>query len=59
MPYLSEMFKKVKDSGLGENPGFYTMEIAHDDWCDLINDKGECNCNPDIKPPEKGGYENE
>ena len=24
------------------------MEIAHDDWCDFINNHGECNCEPII-----------
>ena len=24
------------------------MDIAHDDWCNLLHKKGYCNCNPDI-----------
>jgi hypothetical protein len=35
-------------------PGFvHTMDVYHDDWCDLLAGKGPCNCNPDVKPPKK------
>tara|TARA_Y100000310_G_C20678913_1_gene814725 strand:- start:1916 stop:2122 length:207 start_codon:yes stop_codon:yes gene_type:complete len=26
--------------------------IAHDDWCDLLNEKGYCNCDPDVRLEE-------
>jgi hypothetical protein len=28
------------------------VTIAHDDWCDLLNGRGPCNCDPDIGLPE-------
>lgn len=30
------------------SPGLYYCRIAHDDWCDFLNDRGKCNCNPEI-----------
>jgi hypothetical protein len=35
--------------------------VAHDDWCLLLNGKGECNCDPEISyraappPPARTG----
>lgn len=26
-----------------------TAAVAHDDWCDALNDGGYCNCDPDIR----------
>jgi len=24
------------------------VEVQHDNWCDLLNRKGPCNCHPDM-----------
>jgi len=45
MPYFEEMLKQAKNLDLSK-PGLVLMTIAHDDWCDLLSGKGECNCNP-------------
>jgi hypothetical protein len=31
-------------------PGLHFLGVYHDDWCDKINGKGPCNCNPETKP---------
>lgn len=31
-------------------PGIHMISVSHDNWCDkLKNNKGMCNCNPDIE----------
>jgi hypothetical protein len=30
------------------------IDIYHDDWCDLLANRGYCNCNPDVKLRPKG-----
>ena len=36
-----------------ENPGLasglYAVEVCHDDWCDLLRQRGFCNCDPKVK----------
>ena len=35
--------------GLIKKGAINLMNVAHDDWCDLLKDKSkECNCDPDI-----------
>lgn len=29
-------------------PGLHYVDIGHDDWCDYLNGRGPCNCEPDI-----------
>ena len=52
MPYLEKMFEQVKNLDLSK-PGVFQMNIAHDDWCDLLTGKGECNCNPTVTPAKE------
>ena len=41
--------KKVADLGLTLAPGAeMTMDFAHDNWCDALNGRGFCNCDPDV-----------
>jgi hypothetical protein len=58
MPYLEEMLKQAKKLDLSK-PGVFQMNIAHDDWCDLLTGKGDCNCNPDITIGRKNQNEKE
>lgn len=40
---------KVMEHGLrfANEPGaFYDTDVRHDDWCDLLNNRGFCNCDP-------------
>jgi hypothetical protein len=35
--------------GLVAGPGaLRTLDIAHDTWCDALNGRGFCNCDPGI-----------
>jgi hypothetical protein len=35
-------------------PGqLYSQGIYHDSWCDLLNDRGPCNCEPILGVPEQ------
>jgi hypothetical protein len=31
------------------SPGVYNVLVRHDSWCRLLNNRGPCNCNPDIE----------
>ena len=53
MPYLEDALKKIKETYIVKQPGFYVMEIAHDSWCNILNGGSECNCNPDVRLPKK------
>jgi hypothetical protein len=33
--------------------GLYVTDVAHDDWCDLLAGKGQCNCNPSVSAPRE------
>lgn len=30
-------------------PGVYAVLVRHDAWCRLLNNRGPCNCHPDIE----------
>jgi hypothetical protein len=42
--YEKELAKLVSSVKRG---GVYDVAILHDDWCDLLSDKGACNCTPE------------
>lgn len=33
--------------------GLYVVDVAHDDWCELLAGKGQCNCNPAVLAPRE------
>jgi hypothetical protein len=37
--------------------GVFVVNIQHDDWCDLVNGRGECNCEPEISQERLRGAE--
>jgi hypothetical protein len=43
--YISKILAKHRK---GLPSGVYFVDVYHDDWCDLLNRKGPCNCNPDV-----------
>ncbi len=49
--YLSQV---IADSA-HLKPGIHHMQVAHDDWCNLLRGKGQCNCNPDVRPCDENG----
>ncbi len=51
MSYLEDVLKRVAAENI--KPGrVYDLNILHDDWCDLINGKGPCNCEPTVSKPK-------
>lgn len=57
MNYLNELLLKLlKAQILAQNPRLkgkaFCVRVEHDDWCDQINGKGPCNCNPNIVMPK-------
>jgi hypothetical protein len=28
-------------------PGLFHVKVFHDEWCNLLSGKGECNCHPE------------
>lgn len=48
--YAADIIRQSSDVNA---PGLCTVEVLHDAWCDLLNSKGECNCNPEVKKPIK------
>lgn len=35
---------------LPRRPGVHHVSVIHDDWCNLLSEKGPCNCDPEIGP---------
>jgi hypothetical protein len=31
----------------------YVIPVRHDSWCDLLRGIGPCNCDPEVRPPER------
>jgi hypothetical protein len=46
-PYLAALRAVVPTPGTVQR-----IEIQHDSWCDLLNGRGYCNCNPVVCAPE-------
>jgi hypothetical protein len=41
--------KLLAAAELAAQPGTLKhIEVRHDDWCDLLNGRGKCNCNPAV-----------
>ena len=47
--YLDDVLDRLQ----GQEPGVYETLILHDEWCDLLNGKGPCNCEPEVGPARK------
>ena len=49
---LTELDKAQAAGGL--QPGqVYIVSVRHDDWCAVLKGTGPCDCNPDVRPPER------
>jgi hypothetical protein len=44
VPKLSKLHDSVPLDGK-----FHESVIYHDDWCDFLNGRGKCNCDPEVK----------
>ena len=43
------VMRNLREAGLIKKDAVNIVNIAHDDWCDFLEDEPkECNCNPDI-----------
>ena len=47
--YLDEVITRLQD----QEPGVYEATVFHDAWCDLLNGRGPCNCEPEVGPSVK------
>lgn len=50
--YQGNYIPKMMDAARENPPKPGTVNhvaILHDDWCDLLSDKGPCNCDPEIQ----------
>jgi len=47
--YLSALLEQLQDPG-STRGGLSLFTVMHDDWCALLNGKGECNCDPIVRP---------
>ena len=56
---MDNYLKKMDLSNIQKGK-LYHIEVAHDDWCNLLKGKGECNCNPEYitKELEKRSIKN-
>jgi hypothetical protein len=41
--------KGMADGGIKRGK-VYSVEVRHDGWCDLLNGRGPCNCEPEVGP---------
>ncbi|HEY3965486.1 MAG TPA: hypothetical protein VGM05_13100 [Planctomycetaceae bacterium] len=52
---LPKVIDKVATLVNTRQSGLFHINILHDDWCNLIRDVGDCNCNPEISEPWRHG----
>lgn len=46
-PYIADLVDAFREKDLPA--GVYSVLVAHDSWCNLLNNRGPCNCHPDIE----------
>jgi hypothetical protein len=52
--YFPGLLERLDQAQGKLKPGaLYTIDVLHDDWCLLLRGKGPCNCNPEIRQPER------
>ncbi len=48
--HVRKVLEMIQRGELDKNAlTFPRLNIFHDDWCNLLNHRGECNCNPVIE----------
>jgi hypothetical protein len=45
--------EKAEAEGRFAPGNYYEIPVRHDGWCDLLADRGPCNCDPVIGEPER------
>ena len=62
MKHIPKYLKKLARVQLPVDSGkVFVARICHDDWCDQLNQKGACNCDPEIivtEVPEEESSQN-
>jgi len=48
--HLADLLAATQERPL--SPGVYSAVVRHDSWCSLLNDRGPCDCQPDIEIEE-------
>jgi len=46
---MDNYMKKIYQSGQVKAGSMSNVMIRHDDWCDRLNGRGECNCDPEVE----------
>lgn len=46
---VERAIQKAIDEGKVKPGQIHLLHDMHDDWCDFLNRKGECNCDPIVK----------
>ena len=49
--YMAAMFE-AQAAGVFKPGSVYSTTVLHDDWCDQLNGRGPCNCEPELKVVE-------
>lgn len=47
--YAAEVVALARSLQSERGPGVYHISVYHDDWCDLLNHRGPCNCNFEVR----------
>lgn len=50
---LLKKIKRYQDEGKLKPGTVVEIDVRHDDRCDLINNRGGCNCGPEICEPRR------
>lgn len=49
MNWLTKILESINEGRLALGPGVHHVQILHDEDCMFIDNKGPCNCNPEVK----------
>jgi len=47
--------QQMLDAGMFPAGGFTQIVVAHDDWCEFMNNRGDCNCKPEFRVLSQSG----
>jgi hypothetical protein len=45
---IHDAHERLVATGRITRPGIFVVDCLHDDWCRLLNGKGECSCDVEI-----------
>jgi len=46
--YQRLILEMIENGQLATDGGIHRIEVQHDNWCGLVNNGDECNCDPEI-----------